>query len=183
MSSEKQSFIRNPKTGRPIKVGGPMYLKLVKQGLIENEYTDPHELGDISPDETDELLQEKIKEINEKLPMGKHCVRGRGKYKGKLVQRNQKPKTEEIVDYTTKVASKVVNENLDQLADCEDIERELERLIMEELASVEQISKSLKQLPGVKKKTKFVIKEHEDDSSEESSGDSEESSDESSCEY
>ena len=78
-------IIINPKTQRPIRIGGRTWLKLVKDGLIEGTYSDPNEICDI----VEENLEEKIEEINRDLPNNVQAVRGRGKYAGKIVKRNK----------------------------------------------------------------------------------------------
>lgn len=87
---KKGDFIKNPQTGRPIKVGGRVFNRLVREGIIDGEYEDENELYDISDDYGDEAIEDKKKELSEKLPKTKHAVRGRGRYKSKLVVRNHK---------------------------------------------------------------------------------------------
>jgi hypothetical protein len=130
----KGDIIINPNTQRPVRVGGRTWLGLVKKGLIEGRYTDPKELSRI-PDQPQEVEQE-IQRVNQTLPRGQQAVRGRGKYKGKIVSRNTRPPTEEVSRYTVKMASRVVNENIEDLADfsSDDLEAELERLILQEMA-------------------------------------------------
>lgn len=127
----KGDIIISPLTSRPIRVGGRIWLGLVKKGLVEGRYTDPKEL---SQSYTDETIGEDIERINKTLPRGQQSVRGRGKYKGKIVSRNVKPNTEEVSRYTAQMASRIINENIDHLAEFDDMEAELERLILEEMA-------------------------------------------------
>lgn len=130
----KGDIIINPKTNRPIKVGGRSWLKLVKEGVIEGRYTDPKELAPIQEDGN---IDEQIRRANENLPRGVQAVRGRGRYKGKIVSRKQQPKTEEVARHTARLASRKVSENLDSLNEYEtneDLEAELERMILEEMA-------------------------------------------------
>jgi hypothetical protein len=126
---KKGDIIINPNTQRPVRVGGRTWLGLVKKGLVEGRYTDPKELKQ----NYDENVDEDIKRINETLPRGQQAVRGRGKYKNKIVSRNVKPPIEDVSRYTAQMASRVVNENIESLADCDDMEAELERLIMQEM--------------------------------------------------
>tara|TARA_R110001599_G_scaffold73668_1_gene203650 strand:+ start:6333 stop:6938 length:606 start_codon:yes stop_codon:yes gene_type:complete len=131
----KGDIIINPNTQRPVRVGGRTWLGLVKKGLIEGRYTDPKELSRI-PEHPQEIEQE-IQRVNQTLPRGQQAVRGRGKYKGKIVSRNIRPPTEEVSRYTAQMASRVVNENIEdlaELADSDDLEAELERLILQEMA-------------------------------------------------
>ena len=130
----KGDIIINPNTSRPIKVGGRSWLKLVKEGIIEGRYSDPKELGQI---EENIDIAEQIRQANEGLPQGVQAVRGRGRYKGKIVKRKQHPKTEDVARHTARLASRKVSENIDNLAEYEtneDLEAELERMILEEMS-------------------------------------------------
>ena len=131
----KGDIIINPLTQRPVKVGGRTWLELTKKGLFEARYTDPKELKQLPEKYEEEYVEEQIQELNKRLPRGQQAVRGRGKYKGKLISRNKQPDTEEVSRYTAKMASKVVNENMESLSECEDLEDELERLILLEMAN------------------------------------------------
>jgi hypothetical protein len=81
MSNE---FVKNPNTGRPVKVGGRIWTRLVKKGIISDAgYKDPNILCESAPDNP----QLKITEINQSLPPEIEAVRGRGKYANKIVKR------------------------------------------------------------------------------------------------
>lgn len=87
MSSNQH--VINPTTGRPIKKGGRVYRRLVREGLLKNDdFKDEKELYTIQKEDN---IQEKIKELNENTSSNTQVVRGRGKYKGKLVKRNLAP--------------------------------------------------------------------------------------------
>ena len=124
----KGDIIINPYTQHPVKVGGRTWLKLVKEGLVSGHYTDPKKLATISNDP-----QKQIEEINKTLPRDKQAVRGRGRYKGQIITRNKNPDTEDVSRYTAQVASRIVRNNIDVLAESEDIETELEQLILQEM--------------------------------------------------
>ena len=132
---KKGDIIINPNTQRPVKVGSRTWLNLVKLGLVSGHYTDPRELA-VVPEEhhgDDNYYKEKIKEINKTLPRNTQSVRGRGKYKNKIVSRNTQPSAEEISRYTAQIASRAVNNNIGELSECDDLEGMLEKLIMEEM--------------------------------------------------
>jgi len=129
----KGDLVVNPKTQRAVKVGSRTWLNLVKEGLVEGSYTDPKEIYHLA--EGDDVST-KIQELNQELPMNQQAVRGRGKYKDKIVRRNRQPTTKSAVKATVRcTASKIKNdpEVYDKLKSCDDFESELERLIMEEL--------------------------------------------------
>jgi hypothetical protein len=151
----KGDIIINPLTQRPIRVGGRSWLKLVKEGTVSGHYTDPKKLATLGDDP-----EGQIEELNKSLPRGKQAVRGRGRYKGQIITRNKQPDTEEVSRYTAQMASRVVNENIESLADCDDIEAELERLILQEMAG----GKTKKKVGRPKKTTedeKYVLQEPE----------------------
>lgn len=129
----KGDVMLNPKTQKPIKIGGPTWRQLVREGLVSPYYSDPKEIGDLP----EEGVEEAIKEANKKLPFGKQAVRGRGIFRGKLVVRNKVPSAQESVEYAAKIASKAVKRNLNQIEgdeDDEDLEKKMERIILEEMA-------------------------------------------------
>jgi hypothetical protein len=162
----KGDIIINPNTQRPVKVGSRTWLNLVKQGVVEGRYTDPRELATIP--EGNEGIEQQIEDENKKLPRGQQAVRGRGRYKGKIVRRHKRPNTEDVSRYTAKIASKTVKENLDDLADCDDMEAELERLILQEMAGSDNRSTFKKTVVGIPTKAKrekdqYVLKEIEEE--------------------
>lgn len=127
----------NPLTGRPIKVGGSTWCKLARRGEVPNRYVDDREVE--MPDDWEDLTEpakkKRLREMSAEMPIGTSVVKGRGRYEGKLVKRYLKPKSHETSRHTAKVAGKVVKQHMDSLSDMDDMEGELERLIMEELAN------------------------------------------------
>ena len=80
----KGDIVINPKTSRPIKVGGSVWRKLVKEGLLSGHYQDPKVLGEYTTD-NDWKIKQKI--LKQQLPEEYVPSRGKGKYKGKIVKR------------------------------------------------------------------------------------------------
>ena len=103
-------LVINPKTNKPVKVGGRVWLKLVKEGIIANYYEDDNELYDVNNgDDVNEIIDE----INKELPINQHAVRGRGKYADKIVKRHKQPNTKDITKHTAKItANKLKNRDL-----------------------------------------------------------------------
>jgi hypothetical protein len=132
----KGTLIINPKTSRPIRVGSRTWLNLVKEGVVSGIHRDPKELGDL-PEQYEEIppqeIEEKIEQVNKTLPKHQQAVRGRGRYKGKIVSRNKRLAPEEVSRYTAQVATRAVANNINTLADCEDVEGMLEKMILEEM--------------------------------------------------
>jgi hypothetical protein len=136
---KKGDIIINPRTQRPVKVGSRVWLNLVKQGIVEGRYTDPKELGDL-PEQYEEIppqeIEEKIEQVNKTLPKHQQAVRGRGRYKGKIVSRNKRLAPEEVSRYTAQVATRAVANNINTLAEYEDDDIEgimLEKMILAEM--------------------------------------------------
>ena len=130
----KGDYIVNPNTQRMVKIGSRVWLKLVKQGIVEGHYTDPKKLGKL-PDNEEEIEKE-IERINKTLPKGQQSVRGRGRYKGKIVSRNKRLAPEEVSKYTTQVATRAIRNNIEAIADYDDdddIEGMLEKMILAEM--------------------------------------------------
>jgi len=148
---KKGDIIINPNTQRPVKVGSRTWLNLVKQGLVSGHYTDPRQLEEVPEQyrEDNKYVEQKIETINKTLPRGKQAVRGRGKYKNKIVSRNTQPSSEEISRYTAQIASRAVNNNIDALVDSDDLEGMLEKMIMEEMMATRPATAP----PVVRKKT------------------------------
>lgn len=133
---KKGDIIINPKTQRPVKVGSRTWLKLVREGLVENnDYSDPNELYTIQDGDD---VDEKIREINQSLPPNIQGVRGRGKYKNRIVKRHRQPSTIQTSKHTIKTTAKKLKnrEVYEDLYEGGNFEEDLESLIMQELANV-----------------------------------------------
>jgi len=101
------SYVINPRTKRPIKVGGRTWIKLVKG--------DP---------QIEKILGNEGEFIDEmSLPENIQAVKGRGKYKGKIVTRNMKPPVKDIINHVIKTAANAMGS------------KEWESIIMQELLS------------------------------------------------
>lgn len=132
----KGDIVINPKTQRPVKVGSRVWRTLVKEGLFEGSYKDPRTLYEVQPDEK---IEEKIEELNQTLPPNQQAVRGRGKYKNKIVRRNKQAGMEDVIKYTTKTAVKAIKNTPDIVEEEEeDMETLLENLILKELMGCSQ---------------------------------------------
>ena len=131
----------NPKTGRLVKMGSRTWINLIKKGLISvDDIEIPKDENIIEEFEEipEEELEQKIKKINEELPIGTQAVRGRGKYANKIVKRSKTPSIQEITKNTVKKATKAVLNNIDELteeiySDYDDMSERLEKMIMEEM--------------------------------------------------
>lgn len=136
-SQAETKCVINPLTKRPIKIGSKIWLKLVKQGILEGEFKDPNVLGEIKED-TD--VQKQIQEINKTLPTSEQGVRGRGKYKGQIVKRCKQPTVMDTAKHTAKTAASVIADPdvYNELQETDNFEYELEQLILAELAGSKQ---------------------------------------------
>lgn len=168
----KGDIVMNPRTQRPIKVGSRIWLKLVKDGVLNGDYTDPNVVCEIDPHEAKEEIQQRIKTLNKKQPAGTHLVRGRGVYKNKLVKRNKQLNEQEVSKKTSKIASKLIANT-----DDEDLEKKLETMIYNELMKNKphkvvkdkpKYSTKIKTVPLKKRTQKQVITSEDESEHEES---------------
>ena len=154
-------YIINPSTGRTVKVGSKVWIKLVKSNIVSGDCVDEHVIDDIEDDCSQGELDEKLTQIKAQLPMGITATRGRGKYANKIVKRHKQLNIQEITKKTSKLASKIVNRD-------EDIdEDELEQMIFNEL----MIGKPKKVKQTQKKSANYQTKEITDCSQSESEED------------
>lgn len=154
-------YIINPSTGRTVKVGSKVWIKLVKSNIVSGDYVDEHVIDDIEDDCSQGELDEKLTQIKSQLPSGITATRGRGKYANKIVKRHKQLNIQEITKKTSKLASKIVNRD-------EDIdEDELEQMIFNEL----MIGKPKKVKQTQKKSANYQTKEITDCSQSESEED------------
>lgn len=84
------AYIVNPETKKPIKIGGRVYNKLVKDGLLE----DPnYELYDIESDDDDEIItveEDRVKSKKKKSKLERAAAASRTALRNSL--RRRKPK-------------------------------------------------------------------------------------------
>ena len=131
---QKGDIVINPKTSRPVRVGSRVWLTLVREGLVDGHYSDPKTLYEVKDDSE---YEEKINELNEKLPNNVQAVRGRGKYKNKIVKRHKQPSTRQVSQHTVRTTARKLKDPqvYDDLMESNDFETQLEQLIMAELAN------------------------------------------------
>ena len=163
-------YVINPKTSRPVKVGSAVWMTLIKAGILKNTIKDKKELYELGTNDD----VEKVKyEINQRLPMTQHAVRGRGRYENKIVVREKQPTAKDILSITKKSTARVLQDdenikNLQKLNE-DDWENELSNMILEEINKPSKITKS-KPIKIIKKnevkQSKYKIKEPEPETDE-----------------
>ena len=160
---KKGDLIINPNTQRPVRVGSRTWINLVKKGIFHNNFSDNNVLEEKYEEMPEEEFEEKIKQINEKLPSGTQAVRGRGKYANKIVKRNKPLTQEEITKTTVKKASRAVINNIDELDEInyDEMEEQLERLIMEEILNTKP--KKYKPMTTQKQRKQEIIEDEYED--------------------
>ena len=124
-------YVVNPKTNRPVKKGGRIWRKLIKEGLIEDDFVDDNVLCSVEEtDDTDDIIEE----CQQDLDFTEQAVRGRGKYAGKIVKRKKQFHEPSARSAVKKTGRKLKNREVyDELLEADDFESELERLIMAEI--------------------------------------------------
>ena len=138
MSSRENDIVINPHTQRPIKVGGRIWLKLHKEGILDGEFKAKNEIYTIQEDENEDEIQDKINHATRQLPDGIQAVRGRGKYAGKIVKRKQQPTTEQTTRRAVRKTAEIIQEPeiYENLQNSDDFQGELEELIMREFTAL-----------------------------------------------
>ena len=172
MSSSQH--IINPKTQRPVKIGSRTWRKLVSDGIVENQKIDePCELYELSQEDN---IEQKINELNRSLRITEQAVRGRGRFRNKVVKRRKQPSTEIVAEHTIKTtAGKLRDRNTyESLHENGNFDEDLETMIMREL------SKSLNvKAPPEYQVNNNIVEEDEEDYDDESSEDYDEYDDDS----
>ena len=129
----RNDYIKNPVSGRPIIVGGRTYNELVKQGYFEDIYKDENIL-----DETEnmELMKDKIDELNTSLPENIRAVRGRGRFRGKIVKKIKRPirlpKYKKRKVSAARIQARGILEEISKLDADGDLEEQLAELITQQ---------------------------------------------------
>jgi hypothetical protein len=141
MQNQEGSVI-NPKTNRKIKIGSRKWRELVSDGIItETGVQDKNVLHDFKNDSnfkgemTDnmKIMEEMmINKKNKQLPNNMHAVRGRGKYKDKIVKRRKmhdtsrqgRPKNRQPTQNSRAQARHIIN-TLNKMDEIGDIEGQL----------------------------------------------------------
>jgi hypothetical protein len=172
------NYTINPNTGRPVKIGGRIWTKLIKDGLIESDnIQDDNVLYEV---EEGDDLEELCSDFNTKMKPNIQAVRGRGRYKNKIVKRKKNLTHKQMKEYTTNTAIQAVKENMGELAgyDSDELEQELQRIIDVEMMTGNTLKKvkQRKNNKQLKQKARFVeVSESEEESEEETEYESEES--------
>lgn len=77
-------YIKNPNSGRMVKVGGRAWRKLVDEGVLDDNYNNPNELYELKEDDD---INELKRQYENELNLDFKPVKGRGRYKNKLMKR------------------------------------------------------------------------------------------------
>lgn len=138
---EKGDFVINPITNRPVKIGNPAWLALVRQGLVDGTYKDKKIVA-IVPNE-DELINnypidEIKKEISKNLPFNLRVVKGTGQYKNKLITKHKYGSLKKVdLDKVNK--SKYTTEKINNDSEIEYIDSESDELESDELDELDDL--------------------------------------------
>jgi hypothetical protein len=152
--------IINPKTGRPIRVGGKLYNSLIREGLVKGIIEEKNNsLYDINENDDLEFVKN---ELSKNLPFNETAVRGKKgtKYENKIVKRKKVPNASEVASETIKLtANKIKNKEID--FDDDDFAKNLEQMILAELLN-EKPKKSkpipIKREKAKPKKREFIMR-------------------------
>ena len=159
--TETINSIINPKSGRPIRVGGKLYNSLIREGLIKGIIQEKNNsLYSINENDDVEFVK---KELSKNLPYYETAVRGKKgtKYENKIVKRKKVPNSSEVASETIKLtANKIKNKEID--FDDDDFAKNLEQIILAELLGGEKPKKSkpipIKREKAKPKKREFIMR-------------------------
>jgi hypothetical protein len=118
-----------------VTVGGHAWLSLVKSKLLQGYYADPNQLRGFKPTDDIKALR---KELDDKLPLDKQAVRGRGRYRGKLVKRHRPLDEKMAKKVTSKAMAMALKNKKVDMGDVnsmglEDLQSLLEQLTQDEM--------------------------------------------------
>jgi hypothetical protein len=158
---ESIKSVINPKTGRPIKVGGKLYNSLIREGLVKGIIEEKNNsLYNINENDDLEFVKN---ELSKNLPYNEVAVKGKKgtKYENKIVKRKKVPNASEVASETIKrTASKIKNKEIDFEDD--NFAKNLEEIILAELLGGEKPKKSkpieIKREKAKPKKREFVMR-------------------------
>ena len=150
--TDKIESIRNPQSGRIIRVGGKLYNSLIREGIIKGIINEKNNsLYDINENDDVEFVKN---ELSKNLQFNETAVRGKKgtKFENKIVKRKKVPNASEVASETIKrTASKIKNKEID--CDDDDFAKNLEEMILAELLGGEKPKKS-KPIPIKREKQK-----------------------------
>ena len=170
----KGDYVKNPKTGRALKVGSRVWINLVKEGILKDiSYQDPQIFEEVHQDDSEQDVDVKIQTINRTLSKNQQAVRGRGKYAGKIVKRNKQPSVKEVVHYTARKSAEVMVENHVLNDDEVSMEKELEQLILSEILNG-NVQEGCQVNIAKKQPEQFYTKDQDEEDEDEDEDDEEE---------
>ena len=110
----------NPETTRPIKIGGRIWTRLVKKGVIDDTNTNTNDTKTTPRQYGKPRVRETPKPERERVPQA------RRRHRAQSPEPNQ-------YKAVSKAASRALANNIDKLVGADDMESMLEQLILEEL--------------------------------------------------
>lgn len=131
----KGDIVINPNTQRPVKVGSRTWLNLVKKGIFKGEYQPKRVIKtDIIPPQA----IQKISEENNAVPV-----------------KIKKSKSKSKARKSAQIASRVINNNIEELSNADNLSETLEQLILREIeggyeGDNEYTDEELENLPKLK---------------------------------
>lgn len=163
-------YVKNPGTGRNIKIGGKVWKMLISNGILENKGLERNEYADIvdpgkrmplyeaKTEEQAEIAEKMIKE-DPKIAKSVGITKGTyiKKIGKKLVKVSKKTSPTDMAEYTAVCASKMLDREMESLAEeyeeqilgndelaeeeVENFQQKLKRLILEEMLKSAQKNK------------------------------------------
>lgn len=137
----KNGYTINPETGRPIKINGKVYRRLLKKALIPKK---PEEYAEEQKYDISELNNDQVelkKQMLAKENPDHHIIRNTSKKnKNKLIKRQKQLKEKDIASFVSKRSMEIFNEHKDEIMKLKqrgitdsEIENKIEKIILDEL--------------------------------------------------
>lgn len=155
MSKNSKLYVVNPATSRPIKIGSRAYIKLVKLGVFDPEQVVANEEDEttdslISPKEEMPLMEEKS---TKKTKLGKYAKKIEERKTTSREPKSKATSRESTSKIDLKIKPKLIpgfspvkeeSSSSDEESDYEQLEREIEKMIINELQIHRLTSKKVK---------------------------------------
>tara|TARA_R110001606_G_scaffold41396_2_gene111729 strand:+ start:245 stop:679 length:435 start_codon:yes stop_codon:yes gene_type:complete len=122
---EKQTII-NPKTKRPIVVGGRVWVRLIREGILNsNQVSNEYEIEDINTEDNDDDNDDDNDNDDT------YLAKGRGKNKGLMVKKSKPLKPEQIHKQISESAVRVIKKYKSTDDNDDDNDNDLNKLVQQ----------------------------------------------------
>jgi hypothetical protein len=122
--TKKNNIIINPKTNRPIKIGGRVYNKLIRDGTLRLNNNSSKVIFKFDNSYTDDQLENIKNTLQHQNDDDYNIVKGRGIYENTLVKSHSKLKPNDVIPICAKIISHIFENNIEDWINLSDAELE-----------------------------------------------------------